>query len=112
VILRIFQARIYPNAREAFSKFLRGEAIPTTLDQPGIVACYAGEPLAGKGDEFVFVSIWRDLKSLEAFRGSDLDDPGLLPHERDVIRDASVAHYSVVMTDESSIGHLSKGGSR
>jgi quinol monooxygenase YgiN len=93
VILRIFRARIYPDKRDIFSRFLHDEAIPSTRAQPGLVDCWAGEPLRSDDDTFVFVSVWRDLESLQAFRGTDLDDPGILPHEADVIQEAVVEHY-------------------
>jgi quinol monooxygenase YgiN len=94
MVLRIFRARVYPEKRAVFARFLREEAVPNTRAQPGLVDCWAGEPLRDQDDEFVFVSIWRDLASLQAFRGTDLDDPGILPHEVDVIREAVVEHYA------------------
>jgi quinol monooxygenase YgiN len=94
VILRVFRAHIYPDKRAVFSRFLREEAIPSTRAQPGLVDCWAGEPMRDEDDEFVFVSIWRDLAALQAFRGADLNDPGILPHEIEIVREASVDHYT------------------
>jgi hypothetical protein len=97
VILRIFRASVYPAAIDTFSRFLRTEALPVTRAQPGHVASWAGEPLQHGESEFAFVSVWKDLPTLQAFRGSDLSDPGILPAERTVIREASVAHYLTVI---------------
>jgi quinol monooxygenase YgiN len=96
VILRVFRAQIYPDQRAAFSQFLRNEALPTTRAQPGFVDCWVGEPLREDDHEFTFVSVWRDLASLEAFRGRNLDDPGIRPEESAVIRSAAVAHYGLL----------------
>lgn len=98
MILRIFRAQIYPDQHAAFADFLRSEALPTTRAQPGFVDCWVGEPLREDDYEFTFVSVWRDLASLEAFRGSDLDDPGVLPQEAAVIRSAEVMHFRLLAT--------------
>lgn len=91
LILRIFRARIFPDKKETFSAWLRDEAVPSTRAQLGLVDCWTGEPRHTEDDEFVFVSVWRDVQSLQAFR--DLDDPGIRPDEADIIREASVDHY-------------------
>lgn len=95
MILRIFRAQVYADKRQAFASYLRDEGLPTTRAQPGLVDCWLGEPLSDEDNVYVFVSVWRDLGSLQAFRGSDLTDPGVLPSEVGVIKEARVEHFVI-----------------
>ena len=74
-------------ANATFSPGVYDDGVSTVT----VAYTYYGD--ANDDDTFVFVSVWRDLESLQAFRGTDLDDPGILPHEADVIQEAVVEHY-------------------
>lgn len=95
VILRVFRVWVHPGKHAAYERFLREEGIPATRSQPGALGLQVGGPCVGaqESPDYVFVSLWRDRAALSSMRGDDLDDPGIEPHEHEVIRRAEVEHF-------------------
>jgi transposase/quinol monooxygenase YgiN len=93
IIIRIFRARLKPGMRSAFEQLCHERSIPLIRSNPGSLAVHVGKPAAGRSDDFVLVSVWRDLPSLKAFAGERWDEALILPGEADLLEEAAVEHY-------------------
>lgn len=93
MILRVFRARLKPGARQAFEKLCYDVSIPLLRAQPGLVTLHVGKSLPEHPDEFVLVSVWKDLESLKGFAGDTWDHPLILPGEAALVKETTVQHY-------------------
>ncbi|HEX6544380.1 MAG TPA: IS5 family transposase [Ktedonobacterales bacterium] len=93
MILRVFRARLKPGAREAFERLCNNVSIPLMWSQPGLITLHVGRPLPDHPDEFVLVSVWKDLESVKAFAGDTWDHPLILPGEAELVQETTVQHY-------------------
>ena len=93
MILRVFRARLKPGARQAFEQLCYDVSIPLMRAQPGLVTLHVGRPLPEYPDEFVLVSVWKDLESMIAFVGDTWDHPLIPPGEAMLVQETTVQHY-------------------
>lgn len=94
MIIRVFRARLKPGARPAYDRLCRTVSEPLMRAQEGCLAVSIGEPDPTKPDDFVFVSVWRDLDYLKAFVGEQWREVSILPGEADLLEVARVEHYN------------------
>jgi transposase/quinol monooxygenase YgiN len=92
MIIRIFRGRLRPGKQAAFQRVYEDYGLPMMRAAPGCLSQRAGAP-AGRPNEFVIVSVWRDLDSLKAFAGETWQEAIILPGEAALLRDASVQHF-------------------
>lgn len=92
MIIRVFRARLKPGRFEAFQRVYEEYGQPALRAAPGCLAERAGAP-AGRRDEFVIVSVWKDLASLVAFAGETWQEAIILPGEAVLLVAASVRHF-------------------
>jgi transposase/quinol monooxygenase YgiN len=92
VIIRVFRAGLRPGKLAAFARVYEDYSRPMMRAAPGCLAERAGPP-AGRRDEFVIVSVWRDLESLKAFAGETWQEAIILPGEAILLHTASVRHF-------------------
>jgi transposase len=81
-----------PGKLAAFAKVYEDYGRPMMRAAPGCLAERAGPP-AGRRNEFVIVSVWRDLESLKAFAGEAWQEAIILPGEAVLLHTASVRHF-------------------
>jgi quinol monooxygenase YgiN len=93
MITRIFRGRVLPGKHREFERFIRTEGIPGFEANPGVVSVHFGTPTEQDPDEFVVVTVWRDLEALKAYAGERWGDPKLTLTEAHLLREASVHHY-------------------
>jgi transposase len=93
MILRVFRARLKPGAREAFEQLCYDVSIPLMRAQPGLITLHVGRSLPEHPDEFVLVSIWKDIESIKGFVGDTWDHPLILPGEAMLVQETTVQHY-------------------
>ena len=96
MIMRIFQATIRPGKEAAFADFFHNTAIPLMKSTDGIVQVLPGAARKSTPREFSFVMVWRDLKSLQAFVGEDIDSPHIDPAEAELVEARTIRHYELV----------------
>ena len=94
MIVRIYRARVIRGREEAFLAFLRDEAMPW-LESAGAAAAYFGRRVGERGEDFVAVSVWPDLATLER-AVPDWRAPIAFPNVRSLLVDDSVEHYETV----------------
>jgi transposase/quinol monooxygenase YgiN len=92
VIIRVFRAGLRPGKLAAFARVYEDYSRPMMRAASGCLAERAGPP-AGRRDEFVIVSVWRDLESLKAFAGEAWQEAIILPGEAVLLHTASVRHF-------------------
>jgi transposase/quinol monooxygenase YgiN len=93
MIIRVFRGRLKPDARLAYERLCRTTSVPLMRAQPGCLAVSIAEPTPTRPEEFVVVSIWRDLERLQAFAGERWREATILPGEADLLETARVEHY-------------------
>ena len=106
MIARVWTAKLAPSHARAYADHLRGQVLPALRAVAGYEGAQLLEREAADGVEVVVISYWRSLDSVRGFAGEDLERavvsaavaPFLLRY------DQRVAHYEVVVRDETALG--------
>lgn len=93
MITRVFRGRVRPGKHADFERFIRTEALPEFRANPGVEGVHFGTPTEQDPDEFLVVTVWRDLDALKAYAGERWSDPKLSLTEAHLLAEASVHHY-------------------
>jgi transposase/quinol monooxygenase YgiN len=93
MIIRVFSARLKPGAREAYEDLCLRVSVPLMSAQSGFLTWRMGEERPDRPDDFVFISLWRDLESLKAFTGEEWEAASIVPGEADLLERVAVQHY-------------------
>lgn len=96
MIIHVFRARVQPGKRDDFERMVVDVSTPLVEAQKGLVARYSGRPTGSNTDEFVMVSVWKDLESLRAFAGQDWGKAVIPEEEHPVLRETFVHHYESI----------------
>jgi heme-degrading monooxygenase HmoA len=96
VIIRVFRPTILAGRQTEFEAFLREEAVPLVSRQAGLVAQHAGRPQDPSSTEYVYVTVWQDVKSIRAFAGERWQEAVITPDERHLLRATWIAHYEAL----------------
>ena len=67
MIIRLFHAKVRSGRQAEFKKVLELLSLPTVQSRKGMVAFYPGQPVGPNLDEFVLVTVWKDLKQMENY---------------------------------------------
>jgi len=93
MITRLFRGRARSGQGETFERMIREEALPAFEANPGVVSVHFGTPTEATPDEFLVVTVWRDLESLRAYAGERWTEPKLSLEEAHMLASATVHHY-------------------
>ena len=93
VITRVFRGTVRAGQHEEFERLIREDAAPEFEATPGVLSVHFGTPTEASPDEFMVVTVWRDLDSLKAYAGERWSDPKLSLREAHLLADATVHHY-------------------
>ena len=96
MIIRVFRPRIQPGRNADFESFLRETAFPFVSSHSGLIAQHAGRPMEETSDEFVYVTVWKDVESLKAFAGDNWQEAVIDPSERELLRETFISHYELI----------------
>jgi transposase/quinol monooxygenase YgiN len=94
MIIRVFRAQLKPGRRSAFTRLTETISFPLMREQPGMLAVSIAPSTLKRQDEFVLVSVWRDLECLRTFAGERWQEATILPGEADLLIAARVEHYN------------------
>ena len=94
MIIRVFRAKVQPGMHAEYDALLQNEAIPGLSDQPGLIALHVGTPIPQTPDEFVVITLWKDLKSLQDFAGDQWLESFVLPGEEHMVKESTVNCYT------------------
>lgn len=102
MIIRLFRAATKPGKATEFEKKARLISVPLVKRQPGLLAFFPGKPLDKSGSDFVMITVWDSLESLQRFAGSDYTAAVIPPEEVPLLQGSSVEHFAVY--EDSSAG--------
>jgi antibiotic biosynthesis monooxygenase len=93
MIIRVFRAKIYGGRMPEFKLLVQNQSIPWLTATDGMLGYFAGQPLSDNEEEFVMVTLWRDLESLKAFVGQNWRTPVVTPDEAPLVAEMVADHY-------------------
>ena len=96
MIIRVFRPTSHPGKEAEFESFLRETAIPRVSQQSGVIAQHVGKPRDSASTEFVYVSVWEDVESIQAFAGERWQEAVIAPEEEHLLKDTWIGHYEVI----------------
>ena len=93
MIIRIFRAKIRKDRVSEFKRMVQDQSIPWLKSSEGMLGYFSGEPFDENTGEFVMITLWRDLESLQAFAGPDWDKPVVTEDEAPLVEAMFADHY-------------------
>ena len=93
MIIRVFRVRIREGFQAEFKRLVQEQSIPWLKKSDGMLGCIPGEPFGPDKQEFLMISMWRDLESLRAFAGENWDDPVVTADEAPLVDAMSAEHF-------------------
>jgi heme-degrading monooxygenase HmoA len=98
MIIRVFRPRIHPGKEREFEAFLRDTAVPLVSQQAGLLAQHLGKPNDPSSTEYLYVTLWEDLDSIQAFAGQRWQQARITPDEEHLLTDTWIGHYQALWT--------------
>jgi heme-degrading monooxygenase HmoA len=97
MIIRVFRAKVVPGAEEKLARKLRTASVDVLKGREGVLAYFAGRPTSVTPDEFVMISLWRDVDAVRAFAGDDWGN-AVMPDDEyaPLLETAFMHHYEVI----------------
>lgn len=96
MIIRVFRPTIHRGKEVEFESFLRNTAAPLVSRQAGLVAQHVGRPCEPSSTAYLYVTVWADVESIQAFAGEHWQDAVVTPDERHLLKSTSIEHYEVL----------------
>ncbi len=93
MVIRVFQARIFPEHREEFERKFQDISIRTVSGQPGFRSATIGKPTQWSPDEYLMVSIWENEAALQTWLGPEWNRAHIPAGMERLIRECRVHHY-------------------
>jgi hypothetical protein len=94
MIVRVYRARVISGREEQFLRFLREDAMPF-IERAGAVATYYGRRVGAQGEDFVAISVWPDIATLERAI-PNWRRPIPFPQAQSLLVEGLVEHYETV----------------
>ena len=101
VVIRVFRPTIQPGKELEFESFLRDTAVPLVSRQSGIVAQHVGRPRDPSSREYLFVTVWEDVESIQAFAGECWQEAVIAPDEQHLLKETWIQHYDALQESGS-----------
>ena len=98
MIIRVFRPTIHPGKEGEFESFLRDTAVPLVSRQSGLLAQHVGRPRDRSSTEYLYVTLWKDVESIQAFAGERWQEAVIAPDEEHLLQDTWIEHYEVIDT--------------
>lgn len=98
MIMRVYRCTVMPGKERQHIEFAFKKAHPSLSTDEGLIAFFAGKPLAGSDERTrCMVQIWESLDALKAARGEYWEEPlKALPDEaRDIYDSATAEHFEL-----------------
>ena len=93
MIVRIFRAKIHKTRVSDFKRMVQEQSIPWLESSEGMLGYFPAEPFGDNEQEFVMITLWRDIESLKAFAGTDWDNPVVTKDEEPLVEAMFAEHY-------------------
>lgn len=93
MIVRVFRGEVHPGCHAEFERLLRERALPEFRATQGMLRVHVATPTVQAPDEFLVVTVWRDLGALRAWTGDRWSQARVSPDEAPLLRRTFVHHY-------------------
>lgn len=98
MIVRMWHGRVPTSKARAYRKFVNARAIPDYRSVAGNISVHILERTEGDITHFITLTFWKDLESIKAFAGEDVEAARYYPEDKDYLLEfePAVVHYEVV----------------
>jgi len=98
MIVRMWHGRVPTSKAEAYGVFVNERAIPDYQSVDGNISVHILERKEGDITHFITLTFWKDLDSIKAFAGEDVETAKYYPEDKDFLLEfePKVVHYEVV----------------
>jgi len=98
MIVRMWHGRVPSEKAEDYRKFLNDRAISEYRKTPGNITVHVLERPEGPVTHFITMTFWKDMKSIRAFAGDDVEKAVYYPEDKDFLLEFEprVVHYVVM----------------
>ena len=98
MIARMWHGRVPASKAEAYRKFVNERAIPDYQSVDGNISVHILERTEGDITHFITLTFWKNLDSIKAFAGEDVERAKYYPEDKDFLLEfePTVVHYEVV----------------
>ncbi len=95
MIARVFRAKALPGKEGELEQEIRQGSVSLVKDRKGLVTYYAGRPIGRTGDEFVMITIWKELATVKAFAGPDWEKAVISDRMAPLLDSRSLGHFEI-----------------
>jgi heme-degrading monooxygenase HmoA len=98
MIVRMWHGRVPAAKAKAYRDFVNSRAIPDYQSVNGNISVHILERSEGDITHFITLTFWKDLDSIRAFAGEDVEAAKYYPKDKDFLLEFEprVVHYEVV----------------
>jgi len=98
MIVRMWHGRVPTSKAKAYREFVNARAIPDYLSVEGNLSVHVLERTDGDFTHFITLTFWRDLDSIKAFAGDEVETAKYYPEDEEfpLEFEPKVVHYEVV----------------
>jgi heme-degrading monooxygenase HmoA len=98
MIVRMWHGRVPTPKAQAYRDFLNARAIPDYRSTEGNLSVHILERGEGDVTHFITLTFWRDLVSIQAFAGEEVETAKYYPEDHEFLLEfePTVVHYEVV----------------
>ncbi|HET6823091.1 MAG TPA: hypothetical protein VFH34_10600 [Anaerolineales bacterium] len=98
MIVRMWHGKVPTTKAGAYREFLNARAIPDYQSVEGNLSVHILERNEGAVTHFITLTFWKNLESIKAFAGDEVEIAKYYPEDRDFLLEfePNVVHYEVV----------------
>ena len=91
-ILRVFEVRAKAGKVQILRQKLSDTSVSVVKDKPGNLGYFFGENLSSDGHDLVFISVWKDMESIQSHFGEEWEQSYLPEGYDTIIESCSIKH--------------------
>ena len=98
MVVRMWHGRVPSTKASAYRDFLNARAIPDYRSVAGNISVHILERAEGGVTHFITMTFWKDMDSIRAFAGNDVEKAKYYPEDKEFLLEfePTVVHYQVV----------------
>jgi len=98
MIVRMWHGRVSTSNAKAYREFTIARAIPDYQSVEGNISVHVLERTEGDITHFITLTFWKDMDSIKAFAGEDVEAAKYYPEDQDFLLEfePKVVHYEVM----------------
>ncbi|MCL4560539.1 MAG: hypothetical protein M1281_07990 [Chloroflexi bacterium] len=108
MIIRVLHAKVFPGKQAEFKQIIELFSVPQVAKKNGMIGLYPGENNGGDSNEFVLVSLWKNIAKYKRYTLEDWMK-AILPEEAlPLLSEWRLQHYETFGIAEESTNPLFK----